>query len=328
MTFNKLAILLLIAVAIIFYQYPSIPKYLFFDEVEFAKLALTLNNQPYTPYSELATGHTTLYFYIILSFFKLFGISTAVLRLPSALFGIAGIFVFYKIMELIFERKTLIVFLTTFIFLSLRWYFNFARYSFEVTFLLFLELTSLYFFLSFYKTRSWKYLFISAVFAGLSFHSYHPGRIFFILPLIFLILFQLKRHVATYIGIVLVISIPLLMYFNQHPDLRFEDKFFLKDEKYTFLRKVDFVKQNLVKTILMFHVEGDMNGRHNYTGKPALNPLLGLLFIAGLFIAIKNFRNTYHQVFLFYFILSLIPSLLTPPSENPNMLRTFTVIPS
>jgi len=33
-------------------------------------------------------------------------------------------------------------------------------------------------------------------------------------------------------------------------------------------------------------------------------------------------------LFLFYFFISIFPALMTYPWENPNMLRTYTVLPS
>ena len=85
---------------------------------------------------------------------------------------------------------------------------------------------------------------------------------------------------------------------------------------------------NVSSNTLMFFVKGDLNGRHNYPGKPALNPILGVLFLVGFFIAIKRWRNDYNRLFIFYFLLSFFPTLMTYPWENPNMLRTFTAIPS
>ncbi|EKE13990.1 MAG: hypothetical protein ACD_12C00721G0001 [uncultured bacterium] len=92
--------------------------------------------------------------------------------------------------------------------------------------------------------------------------------------------------------------------------------------------KLDGLWHNISSTALMFVTKGDMNGRHNYPGKPALNPILGILFIIGLIMSIKNFKNLYNKLFLFYFLISLFPALMTYPWENPNMLRTYTVLPS
>ena len=78
----------------------------------------------------------------------------------------------------------------------------------------------------------------------------------------------------------------------------------------------------------MIFVIGDMNGRHNYPGKPALNPILSLFLIAGYLFSLKEKKNIYWKMFSIYFLLSLIPTLFTLPKGNPNMLRTYTLIPS
>src|SRR3989338_6060412 len=157
-------ILALISAFLIFYRFADIPKYLAFDEVEFTKLALSLDNKPYIPYSQLATGHSTLYFYILLCSLKTFGINTFALRFPAAIFGILSVIIFYLIMQNIYQKNKILntkyLILNTLILLSSRWFLNFSRFSFEATFLLFLELVSIYFLIS------KKSLFISGLFAG------------------------------------------------------------------------------------------------------------------------------------------------------------------
>ena len=121
----EISILFIISLLLIFYQFNQIPKNLSYDEVEFARLALHLDKVPYTPYSPLATGHSTLYFYIILFSFKLFGITSFALRIPSAVFGFLNVFLVYAIMKKIFNDKndSFIPFLLAFVFVTLRWYF-------------------------------------------------------------------------------------------------------------------------------------------------------------------------------------------------------------
>ena len=148
-------ILTIISALFIFYRFIEIPKYLAYDEVEFTKLALSLDNKPYAPYSQLATGHSTLYFYILLASLKTFGINVFALRFPAAIFGILSVLFFYLIMKKVFKQsnnetmKQFLPFFLTLILLSSRWFLNFARFSFEATFLLFLELISIYFLLKF-----------------------------------------------------------------------------------------------------------------------------------------------------------------------------------
>jgi len=364
-------ILTIISALFIFYRFIDIPKYLAYDEVEFAKLALSLQNKPYTPYSSLATGHSTLYFYIILFSLKTFGINVFALRFPAAIFGILSVIMFYLIMQKVFKQQKLPTpyplpptpFLITLILLSSRWFLNFARFSFEATFLLFLELTSIYFLLmanaqitNFLRLgippkgegSHWRQkislssinLILSGLFAGLAFLSYTPGRIFFLLPLSFLVFklvnsltrkqfnnVTMKQFFIFIIPFIIIIT-PLTISLLTKQDSRIDKLFFWRNHEMTINEKIIGTANNVKTITLMFFVKGDMNGKHNYPGKPALNSILGILFVIGLLISIKNYKDLYNKLFLVYFFISIFPSLAIYPWENPSMLRTFTVIPS
>lgn len=342
-----LIFLTILSTIFIFYRFVDLPKNLAFDEVEFTKLALSLDGKPYSPYSQLATGHSTLYFYILLASLKTFGINTFALRLPSAVFGILSVIMFYFIIRLSF-RNSPITYLLSLVFLSSRWLINFSRFSFEPTFLLFLELTSIYCFLKaktpfrvkflnnlFYeKTVSGIFLILSGLFAGLAFNSYTPGRIFFLLPLIFIILYKMKslndkiKNILLFLTPFLIVITPLIISLSSIKDTRIDQLFFWRNHEMTIRQKVTGTVQNTISLTSMFFYKGDMNGRHNYPGKPALNPILLGLFVFGLFRSIKNYKNKLNIFFIFYFIISMAPSIPIYPWENPSMLRTFTVIPS
>ncbi len=319
--------LILLSSFVIFYRYASIPHNISFDEIEFAKLALSLDKIPYTVYSSLFTGHSTLYFYILLISFKILGVSNFALRFPSALFGIINILIFYFIMNKVF-KNTFFAFLLSCVLLSMHWYINFSRFSFEATFLLFLELLSTFFLFKFLENKKIHNALFSGITAGLAFHSYYPGRIFFILPLFFLLFKQAKKYAFLFLLIFSLIVLPLLIYLTQHPDIRITQVSLFTNSKLTFGERVSLIGTNIKKTALMFNLKGDMNGRHNYPGKPALNPILGILFLGGLIIAIRNYSQFYNQYFLLYFFLSLILPIIGRTQDNPNMLRAFTAIPA
>ena len=219
------------------------------------------------------------------------------------------------------------------ILISLRWYFNFARFGFEVTFLLFLELTSLYFMFSYLEKKKISKLVISGIFAGLAYNSYQPGRIFVLIPLLLLFSAIIKNRAILWKSAVyflipfFLLILPLIIYLNIHKDTRFYQQFYPDNHEMTLEEKGQFFTRNLSSTAGIFHVNGDVNGRHNYPNKAALNQILGIMFLAGLFIAIVKIKERNNQLFLLWFFLSLAPTLVTYPWENPNMLRTFTVIP-
>jgi len=320
---------------IIFYKFNLIPANLTFDEVEFAKLALSLDHEPYTPYSIKATGHSTLYFYTLLASFKIFGVNNFGLRFPSAVSGVVGTMFFYLIMKMVFKKNHVFAFGLTILFAASRWYFGFARFSFEATFLIMLELISLFFaFKAFQKkTTDNISLAVSGLFAGLAFNSYTPGRFFFIVLIFYIYasspdIKTFFRKTAYFIIPLIIITAPLVTYLIGNQDNRVDKLFFWKNHEMTVLEKAEGTLNNIITISAMFFIKGDMSGKHNYPGKAALNPLIGLLFACGLFIFFRNGKNTVSKTFFLYLFISLLPSIMIYPWENPNMLRTATSVPA
>ena len=132
---------------------------------------------------------------------------------------------------------------------------------------------------------------------------------------------------AVFIASFVIVSLPLIFYLFTNSDMRINNLSVLSQND-SVSSKISIISENVQKTALMFNISGDMNGRHNFPGKPALNPILGILFIVGLILSARNIHEFRNKLFLFYFLLSISPTLLTLPLDNPNILRTFTVLPS
>jgi 4-amino-4-deoxy-L-arabinose transferase-like glycosyltransferase len=107
LTLLNTLLITILAICVIFIHFNQIPAHLTWDEVEFARLAVLLGNQGYTPYSEYATGHASMYFYLILASFKLFGLNEIALRLPSALFGVLTSVALYGVLRRIWTQYRL-----------------------------------------------------------------------------------------------------------------------------------------------------------------------------------------------------------------------------
>ncbi len=332
-------LLLAVTAAIIFYKFPILPHNLAYDEVYFSQLALSLNHKPYIPYSPLATGHSTLYFYIILLSFKLLGITPLALRLPSAIAGVLCVLLLYLIMRNM-TKNSLVAFVMAFILATSRWFIDFSRFAFEPVFLMALELFSIYFLYVYLKRKEKFYLILTGMFAGFAFNSYTPGRIFFLLPLGFLVLFLKKQKRSAvfdvqtfepllYILIPFIIFItPLQSYLLIHKDIRVNELFFLSNPKLSVQQKAAFLGENIVSAFSMLVYKGDSNGKDNYPYKPALNPIIIVLVIAGFYFALRSKEKSNSVFFFSYFLLSIIPSILVYPWENPSMLRTYTTLPA
>ena len=316
----------------VFFRYNQIPHALALDELEFAKLALLLDELPFpTVYSTFATGHSTVYFYIINMFFKIFGFSNLALRLPSALASVFSIILFFLILRKL-DWQTKYSLFASLILASSRWFYQFGRFAFEGTFLIFLELITLYFLVSFLKNRNLKNMILIAIFSGFCFYSYTPGRVFFLLPILLIlfsrnILLKMKlKIIFVFLTIFIILISPLVFQIRQVGDERVQSLSILSREDINIGQKAMHIWVNGGKLTLMWHVRGDTNARHNYYGKPALNKMAGGLLLIGLICFLFGKRNKDDVIWGVWFLVGLLPSLLVTPSDNPHFLRTLPLV--
>jgi len=312
-------LIIVVSALVIFWQFPNLPQKLAFDEIEFTRLALSLENS-FEIYSTKATGHATPYFYLLLASLRTFGINSFGLRLPAALFGLVNPLLVYLVFRFYFNKRSAL--LGSLIFATMHWVFQFSRFAFEATYLLFWELVAIYNLLAFNKNRESLHFILLTLATVIVFYSYLPGRIFFLLPLGYLVWqkFPLKT-VGLYFGAFLLFAIPLLIA-SGTVENRVGSLTYLNQPIPT-STKVTYFVTNVSKNLLMLNFSGDINGRHNYPEKPALNPFIGALFWIGIFLGIKHKPKS--RLFFLWMVLSIAATLLTIPSENPHFLRTYTI---
>ncbi len=85
---------------------------------------------------------------------------------------------------------------------------------------------------------------------------------------------------------------------------------------------------NFQKSVFMLHLRGDTNPRHNIPGRPLLDPITGLSFLAGLWVVVKTFGTDTHLKagLLLFWLLLLLPAAVT--GEAPHALRSIGAIPA
>jgi hypothetical protein len=92
-------------------------------------------------------------------------------------------------------------------------------------------------------------------------------------------------------------------------------------------QKLDELWSNTQKHGLMFHIVGDMNGRHNLPGAPMLDPLSGLLMVVGLAVLVSRPFDWRSVVLLGWGVVSMAGGIFTYPFEAPQGMRTLGVTP-
>jgi hypothetical protein len=87
--------------------------------------------------------------------------------------------------------------------------------------------------------------------------------------------------------------------------------------------------RNFVSAVLAYHVKGDSIFRNNPSYLPHLDPLSGLLFLAGIVFWLRPEQRRWSPLLFVPFVLLHVPSalVLDRPTEVPNAGRTLGVAP-
>ncbi|MEK7521631.1 MAG: glycosyltransferase family 39 protein, partial [Patescibacteria group bacterium] len=139
-------------------------------------------------FQSLAEWRTPLYLYSAVPTVAMFGISPWGVRLPAALFGILGVWLFYLLVRQISGKESLALLSALGLAIS-PWHVQYSRAGFEVTQMLALYVGGIYLFLK--GLREWKYLWVSAVCLALTPWVYSTAKLF--LPITIIILFTVWR---------------------------------------------------------------------------------------------------------------------------------------
>ena len=131
-----------------------------------------------------------LYIYLTVPSVAIFGLNELAVRFPSALAGIASVWLIYQVSLLLFKKKILSLFISFSLAMS-PWAMHFSRGGWEANLVLFLTLLGLFYFLKAEKKP--KYLYPSAVFFGLSFLAYQGSKVFTPLLLLGVLVFFFKK---------------------------------------------------------------------------------------------------------------------------------------
>jgi len=196
--YSLLIIILCLAAFLRFYQITNVPPSTQWDETAIG----------YNAYSILKTGRDEygqflplvfksfgdykpgLYIYLTVPSVAIFGLNELAVRIPSALAGIASVWLIYLVSLLLFKKKPLALFISFALAMS-PWQMHFSRGGWEANLALFLVLLGL---LSFLKAeKKPKYLYPSAIAFGLSFLSYQGSKVFVPLLLLGLLIFFFKK---------------------------------------------------------------------------------------------------------------------------------------
>ena len=283
--------------------------------------------------------------------FLIFGISVWSIKIASAIFGILTVFGLYLLTKEILQvttyklQATKIALLASFLLATSFWHTLFSRLGFRAILLPFVLVFSFYFLFRGFRKKSFWNIILGGIFFGLGFYTYTSFRmavlLLFSTLICWLIIYikdkQFKKYfllTATCLLLTFIIALPLGIYFLQNPQ-----DFISRATGVSIFSQSNPIKAFFVSLIAhlgMFNFYGDGNWRHNFSGAPMLPLPVGIFFLIGIIISLKNFilsfKNKDWAVFTVYgflfswFFALLLPGVLTYEGI-PHALRVIGVIP-
>jgi len=349
-------LLVIIAIAAFFrlWQLNTIPPGLYPDEAMNGNDALnSLKTGNFKVFYPENNGREGLYVWLISLSFWLFKPSVWVFRLVPSIFGILTVLGLYLLTKELFSQysenrsRCIALFASFFLAISF-WHINFSRIGFRAILVPFFLVFGFYFLFKGFRLKRYFPLAISGIFLGLGFYTYISYRFVVLLLAISLIGWwfiykkeKLRKQFILFtfclLFAVFIAALPIGIYFLENPG-----DFIGRASGVSIFSQGNPIF-NLGKSLIihlgMFNVHGDGNWRHNLASSPELLWPIGLLFLIGFFISIReifrksNYQNkNYQSLSTFYFLLSaffimLLPGILSYEGI-PHSLRVIGAVPA
>ncbi|MDO8671462.1 MAG: glycosyltransferase family 39 protein [Dehalococcoidia bacterium] len=356
---KMLLVLIVIGVAVFLrtYRLDTLPPGLFYDEASNGLDVLDILNGKLSIFFERNYGREPLFIYFQAFSAYLLGPNPFALRLTSAVVGVVTIVAIYVAAKRWFGYRVGLISMT--LMTVSFWHVDLSRIGFRaITAPLFLIL-SLLTLEQALQSRRRRYFLLSGVILGILHYTYISARLS--VPLILAILlvqFALDRQIlrgqvpslALFFAAAFITVLPLGAYFWSHPSVFLErvELVSLAGNLPATAVKVPTFEENLLANAGMFFLAGDSNWRHNLSGRPVFDPVLGALFLVGIGWALLNVhrkrgpnrledqtepslggRRVTHLLpiwLILWLIVMMIPGIMS--LESPNYLRLVGTAPA
>ncbi len=294
-------------------------------------------------YFTAAYGHEAGFHYLQAASVALIGDNALALRLPAAWAGILLVAVSYALARRMFSKNAALF--AAGMLAVLFWPVFYSRLGLRAITLPGLSGLSAYFWWQAWKGKgrnhalritfhASRFFLLSGSLAGLTLYTYMAARavpIFYGMYIGYLALFhwpELKkrwRGVVVFVVAMTAVSLPLILYLQTHSGAEFrisEIDAPLQALKSGNLRPV---LENSLKILGMFGWRGDPLWRQNVAGTPVFEPIMAILFYAGLGISLWRWKEKRYAFLLLWLLASAAPSIVT--ADAPSSIRIINLLP-
>jgi 4-amino-4-deoxy-L-arabinose transferase-like glycosyltransferase len=186
------------------------------------------------------------------------------------------------------------------------------------------------------ENRQWVSFVLAGLFLGLGVYVYAAGRV---LPLLFALFVplwfwrdkgarRLWPQVAVMAGVSFLTALPLLIYFARYPYFFSFRMSYVANKGKGVVEGRPFLTWlfNVGRVIGGLFWQGETHLRHNLPGRPFLDPIQAILFLAGLAHILRQKFNPRALFLLLWLIVMLLPSILS--GDAPHFGRMSGALPA
>jgi 4-amino-4-deoxy-L-arabinose transferase-like glycosyltransferase len=320
-----LLLILLVAALLRLWQLHSVPPGLTHDEANNVHDAAAVLDGVRPAYFPVAQGKEPLYPYSVALLMALLGPSAWVMRLTSALWGLALVVLSYAWVRRAFG-PTIALLTAAWLAVSF-WPVTTSRMGLRAITLPVLLTAAVYFL---WRGGEWVngrmgewangrkavlFYTLAGLALGGSFYTYLAARL---MPLVlgaFFVYLLTRRQVAwgvlLSLAVAALVAAPLLLYLDAHPSAEIRIGQLDQPLHELLAGKPGLLLDRAGSTLLMFSFRGDTFIPYNLPGKPLLDPFTSILFYAGLALALWRWRQPAYTLALLWLVVGFGPALAT-----------------
>lgn len=300
-------------------------------------------------YFTRAYGHEAGFHYLQTGFVALLGDNILALRLPAAFCGLLSIAVTFALVRKLFGKN--VALLAAGLLAVLFWPVFYGRLALRAISLPLVAGLSAYFWWQAWENAGelggrgargknrvasapLPLFTLSGIFAGFALYTYLAARavpIFYGLWLVYLAIFhwadfkQRWRGIVLFVVMFVAVAVPLLIFLQTNPGAEF--RLSEVDAPLQALQAGDFqpVFNNGLKLLGMFGFLGDPLWREGVPSAPVFEPVVALLFYAGILLCLWRWRRPRYAFLLLWLATAVTPSLVT--INAPSHIRSILILP-
>ena len=335
-----LLVVLIVSVAIWFrlHRIHEMPPGVFIDETNAALDALhILEGRPDslfgTGWFETPNG----FIYLQTLFFRLFGTTFAAIKLQSIIPGVLTVLgVYFLAREMYGPYPALLA--ASFLTFN-RWHVNMSRWGWNEVYPPLMQVVSLFFIMRAARRRSLGDWALAGLVLGLGMYTYLAIRLAVVIIFLYLgyralverdFLRRNWQGILLFLLIFLLTFAPLAFTYAKNPFT-----FLNRSQQVSILHDVRAaggslapVVESVKRHLLMFHVRGDMNPRHNLPAAPMLDPITGAFFLMAVVWSLWRWKDHRRGLVILWVGITLLGGILSRLGEAPQAYRTLAVTPA